>query len=134
MIDIDGFKNCNDSFGHLVGDVVLRDVARLMRESVREIDLVARYGGEEFSVVLPETGRSEARIVAERVRKRIEENDFRAYDETLKMTISVGVSAYPDDSSDADGLIEAADEALYAAKAAGKNIVCEYGKGYRKRT
>lgn len=128
MIDIDNFKNANDTYGHLVGDIILKDVGRLMKESVREIDLVARYGGEEFSLVLPETGKEDARLVGERIRKKIEECIFRAYDEKLKVTVSIGISVYPDDSIDLKSLIEKADRALYVGKKAGKNVVCAYEK------
>jgi diguanylate cyclase (GGDEF)-like protein len=126
MIDIDDFKRCNDTYGHLVGDVVLKDVSHITKESTREIDLTARYGGEEFSVILPETDRAGAVLVAERIRKKIDENIFKAYDEKLKMTVSIGLAVYPDDSQEVSDLIEAADKALYAAKSSGKNIVCEY--------
>ena len=126
MIDIDDFKRCNDTYGHLVGDVVLKETAHIAKGSTREIDLMARYGGEEFSIILPETDRAGAMLVAERIRKRIEENIFKAYDEKLKMTVSIGLAVYPDDSQEASDLIEAADKALYSAKNSGKNIVCEY--------
>ncbi len=126
MIDIDDFKKCNDTYGHLVGDVVLRDVARIIKENTRQIDLVARYGGEEFSLILPETDRIGAHLAAERIRKRIEDNIFKAYDEKLKITVSIGLAVYPDDVEEAADLIEDADKALYAAKSSGKNIVCEY--------
>lgn len=124
MFDIDDFKNCNDTHGHLVGDVVLKEVARIIKQSVREIDLVARYGGEEFSVVLTETEKDSAKLVAERIRKRIEGNLFKAYDEQSNLTVSIGLSAYPDDSDKIKELVEKADKVLYQAKAAGKNIVC----------
>lgn len=128
MIDIDNFKNCNDTYGHLVGDVILRDMARIMRENTRQIDIIARYGGEEFSIVLPETAVEGAVLAAERIRKKIEEHEFRAYDEKLKITVSAGVSVYPADAQDAKTLIDKADAALYAAKKSGKNVVCEYKK------
>jgi diguanylate cyclase (GGDEF)-like protein len=128
MIDIDDFKKCNDTYGHLVGDAVLKEAAHIAKASTREIDLIARYGGEEFSIILPETDRAGAMLVAERIRKRIEDNIFKAYDEKLNMTVSVGISVYPDDSQKMPDLIEDADKALYAAKSSGKNIVCEYKK------
>ena len=126
MLDIDDFKKCNDTYGHLVGDVVLKEIAHIAKAGTREIDLAARYGGEEFSIILPETDRAGAMLVAERMRKRIEENIFKAYDEKLKMTVSIGLAVYPDDSREISDLIERADKALYAAKSSGKNIVCEY--------
>ncbi len=125
-IDIDDFKKCNDAHGHLVGDVILKEVSRIIKENVREIDLVARYGGEEFSLILPETDKKGASLAAERIRKKIEENTCNAYDEKLKITVSAGLSVYPEDASDIDDIIENADKALYAAKGSGKNIVCEY--------
>ena len=127
MIDIDDFKALNDTYGHLVGDVVLRDVSRIIKENSREMDLVARYGGEEFSLVLPETRQEAAMLVGERIRRKVAENVFRAYDEKVKVTISAGVAVYPDDASEVSGLVEKADKALYDAKAAGKNVVsaCE---------
>lgn len=126
MMDIDDFKKCNDTYGHLVGDIVLKETAHIAKAITREIDLVARYGGEEFALILPETDRTGAMLVAERIRKKIEDNIFKAYDEKLKTTVSIGLSVYPDDSEKASDLIEMADRALYAAKNAGKNIVCEY--------
>ena len=128
MLDIDNFKKCNDTYGHLVGDVVLRDVSRIIKEHVREIDLVGRFGGEEFSLVLPETGRDGAVMAADRLRENIQANVFRAYDEKLKLTVSIGVAIYPQDSDDTKDIIEKADQALYAAKKSGKNIVCESGR------
>ncbi len=126
MIDIDDFKRTNDTYGHLVGDVILRELGHIIKESVREIDLVSRYGGEEFAITLPETGREGAMLVAQRIRRKIEEHLFRAYDETLKITISVGVSLYPHDSEEVNGLLEKADVALYDAKKLGKNVVCRF--------
>jgi diguanylate cyclase (GGDEF)-like protein len=130
MLDIDGFKRCNDMYGHLVGDVVLRDVTRIMRENVREIDILGRYGGEELAVILPETNAQSAMIVGERLRSKIAGHVFQAYDEKLTITVSAGISVYPRDASDSGPLIEKADAALYAAKKSGKNVVCEYKKEY----
>ncbi|NQU74051.1 MAG: sensor domain-containing diguanylate cyclase [Candidatus Omnitrophica bacterium] len=123
MIDLDRFKECNDTFGHLVGDVVLREVAKVLKQNVREIDLLGRYGGEEFSLLLPETDKDSAALVAERLRWAVADQTFKAYDEMLKITISAGISTFPDDGSTGMDLIEAADEALYKAKTQGRNRV-----------
>jgi diguanylate cyclase (GGDEF)-like protein len=130
MLDIDDFKKTNDTYGHLVGDAVLKDMARLIKESVREIDIVARYGGEEISLMLPETSRASAMTVAERLRRKIEGYEFKAYDERVRVTVSIGVSVYPDDAQDQRELVDKADEALYTAKNSGKNVVCEWRKRY----
>lgn len=125
MIDIDYFKNFNDSYGHLVGDVVLKQVAETIRSSVREVDLVGRYGGEEFGVLLIETDESLAFMVAERIRRSVEEKEFKAYDEKLKVTVSIGCSTYSYyEVGDASMIIESADSALYQAKRQGRNKVC----------
>jgi len=123
MADIDHFKQKNDHYGHLVGDVLLREVAALLKANVREIDLVGRYGGEEFSVALPDTRLAEALQVAERIRKAVEGATFEAYDETIRITLSMGVGSYPEDGEEPMGLIEAADGALYHAKQSGRNRV-----------
>ena len=123
MADIDHFKEHNDRCGHLVGDVVLREVASLIKASVREIDLVGRYGGEEFSIVLPDTSLEGALHVAERIRSTIEGHAFAAYDETLHVTLSLGISVYPGNGEDTETLIDTADAALYHAKGAGRNRI-----------
>jgi len=124
MIDIDHFKDYNDRYGHLVGDAVLKEVSGRIKESIRQIDLMGRYGGEEFSIVLTETGKDDARYVAERIRRAIEENCIKVYDEDLKVTISIGISGFPADGQDTRYLIEKADQALYKAKESGRNRVC----------
>ena len=127
MIDIDHFKHFNDNYGHLVGDVVLRQVAETIKTSVREVDLVGRYGGEEFGVLLIETDENPALMVAERIRRSIEEKAFKAYDEKLKVTVSIGCSTYSSrEPVDAPLIIESADSALYQAKRQGRNRVCLY--------
>jgi diguanylate cyclase (GGDEF)-like protein len=125
VLDIDDFKQVNDTHGHLQGDEVLRRVARALDAESREIDMPARYGGEEFVVGLPETGLQGAEELAERVRERIaaERVPLVATDGTLKVTASIGVASLPDSAGDVESLIAAADTALYAAKRGGKNRV-----------
>jgi diguanylate cyclase (GGDEF)-like protein len=124
MIDIDHFKQFNDHYGHLVGDVVLKQVAETIRKSTREIDIVGRHGGEEFGVILIETDDSGAFFVAERIRHAVAERIFKAYDENLKVTISIGCSTYSQKLHDLGALVDAADGALYQAKREGRNRVC----------
>jgi diguanylate cyclase (GGDEF)-like protein len=123
MADIDHFKSYNDRYGHLVGDVVLREIARIIKSNTREIDLIGRYGGEEFSIVLPDTDKTGAFQVAERIRSSIEGSKIKAYDEMLNVTISLGIAVFPEDGGDTQELIEKADKALYEAKQKGRNRV-----------
>ena len=123
MIDIDNFKKINDMYGHLVGDTVLKEIAKVIKENVREIDSVARLGGEEFAVIFPETDKAAAITVAERIRSKVSQKMIRAFDEVLGVTISVGVAAFPQNTLYPDVLMEIADKALYQAKTSGKNQV-----------
>jgi two-component system cell cycle response regulator len=126
MLDIDDFKACNDSLGHLAGDLVLSEIGQLIRQAIREIDLAARYGGEEFGVVLPYTEIAGATAVAERLRSRIEAHPFLQGTSlgTALVTVSIGLAVCPADASGPDDLIRRSDERLYRAKSAGKNRVC----------
>lgn len=126
MVDIDKFKNFNDKYGHLVGDAILREVSKSVKDNVRQIDFVGRYGGEELSIVLPETDKEQALLAAERIRQAIEAKNIKVYDEELKVTVSVGISTFPDDADSLSLLIEAADKALYLAKKEGRNRACVY--------
>ena len=126
MIDIDYFKDSNDRYGHLVGDAILKEVSKAIRENIRQIDLVGRYGGEEFSVILSETDRQGAKFAAERIRFAIEGKRIKVYDEDLKVTISIGISVFPEDARDKKILIDRADMALYQAKNTGRNKVCVF--------
>lgn len=126
MVDIDHFKGYNDRYGHLVGDAILREISKTIKENIRQIDLIGRYGGEEFLVILTETDKEQAKLAAERIRQAIEYKHIKVYDEDLKATISLGISTFPDDAQDAQVLIEKADQALYQAKQTGRNRVCEY--------
>jgi diguanylate cyclase (GGDEF)-like protein len=126
MLDLDFFKNCNDEYGHLVGDAVLRETAQIIKSNVREIDLVGRLGGEEFCVGLLETAKENAILVAERIRKAVAEHRFQVYDETIRISLSIGLAVYPEDANSANLLIDTADEVLYQAKKYGRNQVRAY--------
>ena len=125
MVDIDNFKRVNDTYGHPQGDLVLKEIARVLREQSRDIDYPARYGGEEMAVILPQTDIGGAAMLAERMREAIEELTVRRLDGQgeLKMTASFGVAALPGSATDKRYLIAVADEALYHAKRTGKNRV-----------
>jgi len=121
MVDIDHFKRLNDTYGHHAGDVVLQQVATILRETTRESDLVGRFGGEEMAVVLADTEVGEACATAERVRRAIDDARFPYGGESLHITVSVG-TAQCLRNEPAEGMIRRADEALYAAKQAGRNL------------
>ncbi|MFA5356555.1 MAG: GGDEF domain-containing protein [Candidatus Omnitrophota bacterium] len=127
MIDIDYFKDFNDRYGHIVGDAILRELSKVIQENIRQIDMISRYGGEEFSIILSETDKAASVFAAERIRLAVQNKHMRVYDEELKITVSIGISAYPDDGKDMNRLIDAADSALYRAKQEGRNRVCAYG-------
>ncbi len=129
LLDLDDFKRVNDERGHVEGDRVLMRAAAIVRDSVREIDVAARYGGEEFAVLLPDTTRLGAFVVAERIRRRIEERFARS---RTPVTISGGIAVFPDDAGAPADLIVQADAGLYGAKAAGKNRIL-LPQGERRR-
>lgn len=129
MIDIDHFKRVNDLHGHSAGNAVLTSLAELMRQNLRESEIVARYGGEEFSVILPLTTAKEAVVAAIRLHKAVAARRFEiAEDVFLRLTISAGVAAYPEHGKTPEELVSQADAALYAAKKAGRNRVCLAGQ------
>lgn len=124
MLDIDHFKQLNDTYGHEAGDVVLREVAGIMRQAVRSEDTVCRYGGEEFVAILPELGTDDALSRAESIRHMVSELRLYHRGEALReVTISIGVAVYPHNSDSADQLLSLADRALYEAKHLGRNRV-----------
>lgn len=124
MIDIDHFKHYNDTYGHFNGDIALKQVAKILLNNTRGIDLVARFGGEEFIVLLSNTNKESAMIVAEKLRYAMSNEELILQDETVvSITISLGVAEYPHDSSTLEALLEKADHALYAAKSSGRNCV-----------
>ena len=127
MCDLDKFKSVNDTYGHQVGDEVLKQLARILKDEAREIDRVGRYGGEEFMLLLPGTVLDAAVTFAERVRKRIEAHTFTFDGGTLRRTASFGVSAMPHPKVDqSDALVRTADDALYVAKETGRNRVIRF--------
>ena len=133
MVDIDHFKAFNDSFGHQAGDVVLRQVARVLVEQSRIVDHVTRFGGEEFAVVLPRSDREDARRVAERLRRSVEEHMFMDAGRPLgRLTVSIGTATHPLDAGSARSLISKADQALYWAKNKGRNRICEFSQDKRR--
>ena len=123
MLDIDHFKKVNDTYGHQCGDFILKSVSLRIASIIRNVDYLARYGGEEFCCLLPQTPLKFAAMVAERFRVLIMEQDHSFDDKLIKVSISLGVSGLRDDISTADALIKSADEAMYRAKAGGRNRV-----------
>ncbi len=129
MLDVDRFKHFNDTYGHQAGDVVLKRVAATLRACARDVDTVARYGGEEFTVVLPETTAEGAAVVAERIRAGTEADRFTPEGGTaeINVTVSIGYAVFPLHAHTPETLVEAADQALYRSKEAGRNRVTEAG-------
>jgi diguanylate cyclase (GGDEF)-like protein len=123
MVDIDHFKKVNDTYGHLVGDVVLKEVSVALKSNLRQIDFIARYGGEEFIIILHETDKKEAIFVGERLKDKVASTQIKAFDEVLNVTVSIGVASFPENSPQPDVLMELADKALYKAKQKGRNRV-----------
>ena len=131
MADLDLFKQKNDTYGHLVGDAVLRDVAKLLQRNLRDIDMIARFGGEEFILMLIETQVDQALPIAQRLKQLVEVHPIRAFDELLTQTVSMGLAGFPDHAQTLEQLIERADQALYAAKRAGRNRVVSWSASLR---
>ncbi|MCW5941556.1 MAG: sensor domain-containing diguanylate cyclase [Fimbriimonadaceae bacterium] len=132
MVDVDHFREFNESEGHATGDAVLKAVAGTLRESVRISDLAARYGGEEFTLVMPGQGLADVRLAADRVRSRIESLDLAELaGASRSLTVSLGCAAYPETASEVPALLRAADEALYAAKRLGRNRTVAYEGPYQ---
>lgn len=122
FIDVDSFKSVNDSHGHLVGSQVLAEFGAMLKESVRDVDVVIRYGGDEYTVILVETNPEIAWLVAERIRKQVEAHHFQAESgHHIRVTCSIGYACCPEDSTTKEQLLELADKAMYAGKAEGKN-------------
>lgn len=128
LLDIDHFKTYNDAYGHLYGDLALKEIAVILRGDRRRSDVVARYGGEEFGLILPETRIEAAHLVAEKVRETIEAHPFKRKGAShTSLTVSIGCAGFDEDQvADAKQLVEKTDRALYTAKGRGRNQVCSY--------
>ena len=120
MIDIDYFKNINDQYGHLIGDIILKDLAEVIRSSIRVVDVAARFGGEEFVVLLPQTDLQGGLFTAEKIRSKTESHPFRSARD-ISLTVSAGISCYEQNHPGALSLLDQADQALYEAKEMGRN-------------
>lgn len=128
MVDLDHFKKINDNYGHPMGDFVLKEVAAFLQKSVRNVDYVARYGGEEFAIILPDTTSEEAHAMAKRMGVAIQKKEMIDQGITLRITFSIGIAMYPDDTMVKEQLIDFADTALYHSKKAGRNRATQFTK------
>lgn len=136
MVDVDGLKTINDRFGHATGNVLLRDIGGLLKESLRVSDIAGRWGGDEFLLILPEAGKADSLAVAKRLRFRLDQYRLRVGGQAIPVGTSVGIAAYPVDGEEAGVLFERADAAMYLAKKRGGNQVSVYAGpvgGQRKR-
>jgi diguanylate cyclase (GGDEF)-like protein len=125
MVDIDWFKKVNDSYGHEVGNIVIKDLARVIQHCIRDVDIFVRYGGEEFVIILPQTPLIESSAIGERIRAQVEEMVVdTGRSGKLKITVSVGVTSFPENGKAHEELVSVVDQALYRAKGSGKNLVC----------
>ncbi|NVN98708.1 MAG: diguanylate cyclase [Geobacteraceae bacterium] len=134
FLDVDMLKLVNDTYGHLVGSRVLKEVASVIKSSVREVDIVIRYGGDEYTIILIETGKQGAAIVAERIRKTIANQNFILGENLeVKLTASLGFACYPEDTKSKLELLEMADRAMYFGKESGKNTVSHISESIEKQ-
>ncbi len=125
LVDIDWFKKLNDSYGHEIGNEVLKQLANVIRRCIRDVDIFSRYGGEEFVIILPQTPRGEASHIGERIRSQVEQEIISTGNGSkVKITVSVGVSSFPENGKSHEELVSVADQALYRAKGDGRNLVC----------
>lgn len=129
LLDIDHFKHVNDTYGHDAGDVVLQGLSEIISNEFRRIDCAGRIGGEEFSIVLPDTSAEQARVGAERLRKRVESHPFVIGEHKICVTVSIGIAVHCEQDDDYHTALKHADEALYNAKNSGRNRICLYVAG-----
>ncbi len=126
MLDIDHFKKFNDTYGHETGNIVLKGITAVVNKCIRDVDIFARYGGEEFVIILPQTPQIVVTKIGERIREQVEAAVFGGENglPDLKVTVSVGVSSFPENGRGYDELLSIVDQALYRAKGSGRNKVC----------
>lgn len=136
MLDLDHFKKVNDRYGHQTGNIILKEVANIIKQCVRDVDVVARYGGEEFVVILPQTEEIEATVIAERIRDTVAKNNFVGShgERNINVTVSIGGATYPDGVHTLEQLLEKVDQTMYRAKAEGRNLVRFAGRSQRRAT
>ena len=120
MVDIDNFKLLNDTFGHLQGDKVLKEVSKIIKRHIRKKDVLTRYGGDEFVIVLWEIKKEKARLLAERIRKAVKQ-EFKGFN--FNLTLSIGIASFPEDGRRVGTLLDRVDKALYRAKAKGRDRI-----------
>ena len=132
FLDVDNFKEINDTLGHLVGDNALKKIGAIIKNAKRESDIASRFGGEEFVLLMPHTEIVNAFIVGERIRKEVEQEEFSAHGQSYRLTISGGLASYPLNATDPKTLLHLADSATYLAKGAGKNNISLYKKDKRR--
>jgi len=124
MVDIDHFKKLNDTYGHESGNIVLKKLSDIIKGCIRDVDIFVRYGGEEFAVILPQTAQNEATVIGERIREQVEDAIFNVGKASgLRITVSVGVTSFPENGKSQEELVSIADQALYRAKGEGRNLV-----------
>tara|TARA_B100000686_G_scaffold354949_1_gene468419 strand:- start:1591 stop:2460 length:870 start_codon:yes stop_codon:yes gene_type:complete len=128
FFDLDDFKKVNDTYGHLGGDATLKSVSKVINEEKRTEDLAARYGGEEMILILPDTEKTQALVLGERIRKRVSETITYFAEKSISITLSGGLACFPVDTEEAAQLLDCADKALYLAKNAGKNNIALYSE------
>jgi diguanylate cyclase (GGDEF)-like protein len=132
FLDVDNFKDVNDTYGHQAGDATLQQIAQVIQQEKRESDVAARYGGEEFVLLMPHTENIHAYVLAERIRTRIEQMELDANGKVYQVTISGGLASFPANARDSHELLKKADSALYLAKGAGKNVISFYREEKRR--
>ncbi|KAB2888743.1 MAG: diguanylate cyclase [Desulfobulbaceae bacterium] len=132
FLDVDNFKDINDSLGHIVGDLVLKKIGNIIRDSKRDSDIAARFGGEEFVLLMPHTESIKAYILADRIRREVEAEEFTAHGRPFRLTISGGLASFPMNATEPAELLHMADSATYLAKGSGKNTICLYKKDKRR--